>query len=504
MKNSYFTGKIYKDTISIYLKELKEKKDNLNKINLYPVPDGDTGNNLLATVESAYENLINIDSDKLDDISKAIFLGARSGSTGNSGAIISEYFRGLSETFEGHDKAELNLLSKAFKTAYESSYNSLMNPKEGTILTVAREIAEKAEVSDKTTLDEFINDLFFESKKSLLKTKDILSVLKNKDAFDAGAWGLYLFFSSLAKAIGLDVNDDITIDLEKNYFVYDDSFDFENPYDMEFKVAAQEKKIEPTLRASLSTLGDELITRDSSSGIYVHIHTSNPLRVIEEVYKISKIENIIIRDMQSQYADYSQDEMKSRKYHILAFGSSPGLIAMYAMSGADAAMDKELTNKKKNIINEYINSNTLILSTEKIQLNSPSSIYILNEVQILSVLISMYSEDLPSKSEIERLSSYTNYARLNHTEDVCHLIINEQIVKEVSTNDVKDYLDLAMEAIEKLNPQKGDSLTIYYGYDLTKDEINILLKRINDKYPDIDNIYTIFSGSENPIIVTIE
>ncbi|MDG2769850.1 hypothetical protein P7M38_25265, partial [Vibrio parahaemolyticus] len=174
---------------------------------------------------------------------------------------------------------------------------------------------------DKTTLDEFINDLFFESKKSLLKTKDILSVLKNKDAFDAGAWGLYLFFSSLAKAIGLDVNDDITIDLEKNYFVYDDSFDFENPYDMEFKVAAQKKKIEPTLRASLSTLGDELITRDSSSGIYVHIHTSNPLRVIEEVYKISKIENIIIRDMQSQYADYSQDEMKSRKYHILAFGS---------------------------------------------------------------------------------------------------------------------------------------------------------------------------------------
>lgn len=202
MPNLYFTGQIYRDALNIYYDELKEKKEHLNKINLYPVPDGDTGNNMFSTVESAYDALSNTASQRLDDVSKAIFNGARSGSTGNSGAILSEYFRGLSETFDGFEYADIPLFTKALRCGYESSYNSLMHPKEGTILTVAREVAEKSESSNQTTIDALIQELFFEAKKALLRTKDILSVLKNKDAYDAGAWGLYLFFSALAKAIG--------------------------------------------------------------------------------------------------------------------------------------------------------------------------------------------------------------------------------------------------------------------------------------------------------------
>lgn len=503
MTNLYFTGQIYRDALNIYYDELKEKKEHLNKINLYPVPDGDTGNNMFSTVESAYDALSNTASQRLDDVSKAIFNGARSGSTGNSGAILSEYFRGLSETFDGFEYADIPLFTKALRCGYESSYNSLMHPKEGTILTVAREVAEKSESSNQTTIDALIQELFFEAKKALLRTKDILSVLKNKDAYDAGAWGLYLFFSALAKAIGLDVNDDIDIDLEKNYFLYDDSFDFDNPYDMEFKISG-EKKLEPIIRSSLSSLGDELITRGSSSGIYVHIHTSNPIKVVEEVYKNSKIDNIIIRDMQSQYLDQSQDEVKSKGFHVLAFGSSPGLIALYAMSGADAAMDKELTNKKKNIINEYINSKTLILSSESINFEISKPIYLMNEIKILSVLVSMYADDLPSEEEIKRLSGYTNYAKLNHSSGICHLIINDKLIDQAKVADKNSILDLAMLAIEKLNPKKGDSITIYYGYEISKDDIDILLNKIDIKYPYIENKYTLFSASDSPIIITID
>lgn len=328
-----------------------------------------------------------------------------------------------------------------------------MRPKEGTILTVAREVAEKSELSNSSTLTDLIQELFFEAKKALLKTKDILSVLKNKDAYDAGAWGLYLFFSSLAKAVGIDVNDDIDIDLEKNYFLYDDSFDFENPYDMEFKISG-EINLEPIIRSSLSSLGDEFITRGSSSGIYVHVHTSNPLKVVEEVYKNSRISNIIIRDMHSQYVDQSNDELKFKDFHILAFGSSPGLIALYAMSGADAAMDKELTNKKKNIINEYINNKTLILSSENINLGTSKPIYLMNEIEILSVLVSMYTDNLPTEKEIRRLSSYTNYAKLNHSNDICHLLINGELIDQTRSVDKNAIIDLAMTAIEKLNPKK--------------------------------------------------
>lgn len=503
MSNLYLTGQIYRDALNIYCNELREKKEHLNKINLYPVPDGDTGNNMLSTVESAYESLSNTTSMRLDDVSKAIFLGARSGSTGNSGAILSEYFRGLSIIFDGFDKADLPLFCKALRYGYESSYNSLMHPKEGTILTVAREVAEKAESSDQTTLDALIQELFFEAKRALLRTKDILSVLKNKDAYDAGAWGLYLFFSSLAKAIGIDINDDIDIDLEKNYFLYDDSFDFDNPYDMEFKISG-ERKLEPIIRSSLSSLGDELITRGSSSGIYVHIHTSNPLKVVEEVYRNSKIDNIIIRDMQSQYLDQSQDKLKSKNFHILAFGSSPGLIALYAMSGADAAMDKELTNKKKNILNEYINSKTLILSSENINLKISTPIYLMDEIEIMSVLISMYAENLPDGKEIKRLSSYTNYAKLNHSSGICHLIINGTQVDEAKVTDKNVILDLAIHAIEKLKPQRGDSITIYYGCEISKEDIDILMDKIDIKYPYIENKFTLFSASDIPIIITID
>lgn len=503
MSNLYLTGQIYKDALKIYYDELRGKKEHLNKINLYPVPDGDTGSNMLSTVESAYDAVSSTTSLRLDDISKTIFHGARSGSAGNSGAILSEYFRGLSETFNGFDKADLPLFRKALRCSYESSYNSLMHPKEGTILTVAREVAEKAESSDQTTLDALIQELFFEAKKALLRTKDILSVLKNKDAYDAGAWGLYLFFSSLAKAVGIDINDDIDIDLEKNYFLYDDNFDFDNPYDMEFKISG-EKKLEPIIRSSLSSLGDELITRGSSSGIYVHIHTSNPLKVVEEVYKNSKIENIIIRDMQSQYLDQSQDEPKSKDFHVLAFGSSPGLIALYAMSGADAAMDKELTNKKKNIINEYINGKTLILSSENIDLDISKPVYLMNEIEIMSVLISMYADNLPDEKEIRRLSSYTNYAKLNHSSGICHLIINGDQVDQVKITDKNAILDIAMLGIEKLNPQKGDSISIYYGYELSKEDIDILMDKIDTKYPYIENKFTLFSASDIPIIITID
>jgi hypothetical protein len=208
--------------------------------------------------------------------------------------------------------------------------------------------------------------------------------------------------------------------------------------------------------------------------------------------------------MQSQYLDQSQDEIKSKDFHVLAFGSSPGLIALYAMSGADAAMDKELTNKKKNILNEYINSKTLILSSENINLGISKPIYLMDEIEIMSVLISMYADNLPEEKEIRRLSSYTNYAKLNHSSGICHLIINGAQVDQVKANDKNAILDMAMLAIEKLKPQRGDSISIYYGYELSKEDIDILMDKIDTKYPYIENKFTLFSASDIPIIITID
>ena len=186
-------------------KNLESKKEWINELNVFPVPDGDTGTNMTLTVMSAARDVSAIETPTMEDLCKAISSGSLKGARGNSGVILSQLLRGFTRGIKDHSELDTEILSDAFKRAVETAYKAVMKPKEGTILTVARGAAEKAEeLLDESdlTLEDFIERVIEEADDVLTRTPDMLPVLKQAGVVDSGGQGLLEFLKGARKGDG--------------------------------------------------------------------------------------------------------------------------------------------------------------------------------------------------------------------------------------------------------------------------------------------------------------
>ncbi len=340
--------------------QLRSNAEEVNKLNVFPVPDGDTGDNMRMTIESGIAAIENMDTDDLAEVMKVLSHGMLLGARGNSGVILSQFFAGTAKGFEGIDKADPAALGHALELGVKQAYTSVMTPTEGTILTVAREAVEYAvgRITPESTIRSFFADLVKEMHASLDRTPEILSVLKEAGVVDSGGAGLFYIIDGFNRVLnGEEISQEsYTIAPAKAPAASSSSFgpDSEMTYGYctEFLLQLQHKKtnidsfdIEP-LKVFLAEVGDSIVAFQTDSIVKVHVHTFTPEKVLAHCRQFGEFLTIKIENMSVQHTSIdegqTQEETKkessvtpTKKYGVVAVSNGPGIEKLFRELGTD-------------------------------------------------------------------------------------------------------------------------------------------------------------------------
>ena len=367
----YLGGLLLKKMAFGGAKELSSNADEVNKLNVFPVPDGDTGDNMRMTIESGISEMESVDSDNIgkvmDSFSHGMLLGAR----GNSGVILSQFFAGTAKGLGTTVKADVQTLGHALELGVKQAYSSVMTPTEGTILTVAREAVEYAvsRITPKSTIRSLFADLSDEMNRSLERTPEILTVLKEAGVVDSGAAGLYYIIDGFNRVLngGEDASSEVannseekknSIPVAKGTFGPDSVMSY--GYCTEFLLQLQNSKTNidefdvDALKEFLVGVGDSIVAFKTDSIVKVHVHTFVPETVLEYARKYGEFLTVKIENMSLQHSELD-DKMSdnvaasekkeepakkepSKRYGVVAVCNGAGMESLFSELGADVTV----------------------------------------------------------------------------------------------------------------------------------------------------------------------
>ena len=339
---------------------LEAKKEWINELNVFPVPDGDTGTNMSMTILSAAREVDALENPDMKSLAKAISSGSLRGARGNSGVILSQLFRGFSKVIAEYDTITVDVMARAMEKAVETAYKAVMKPAEGTILTVVRSAAEKAAEMALSTNDTVIfwNAVCSQAEETLAKTTDMLPQLKKAGVVDAGGKGLVIIFRAMGAVFeggSIAVPEEQAADSsgDSDSFrtavsEYDEEINY--TYCTEFMV--EKKKNCPDifmLRAYLETIGDCVVVVDDDEIIKVHVHTDNPGNAIQKGLEFGcfindpkpKIENMRIQHknkVQEARTEGFTPAEQEKEFGFVSVAAGHGLEAMFSDLGADVVV----------------------------------------------------------------------------------------------------------------------------------------------------------------------
>ena len=361
------TGKMLRDAIISGANAIINNKTTVDELNVFPVPDGDTGTNMSMTIGSAKKELEAMPDDAtVEKVASATSNAMLRGARGNSGVISSLLFRGFSKALKGKTTADAADLKAALRKGVDSAYKAVMKPTEGTILTVAREACEKAETMDTQDVVELWTAVVEAAKVSLANTPELLPVLKKAGVVDAGGQGIIFIFEGMLKVFkGEGMITEETVKEESSEFeakgIYSKDIDKDvvNAYRVEFIVNKNEKANEEKIRAYLESIGDNITVVDDEEKIKCYVHTSQPGRALTEAIKHGYLTRVRISNMAEKVSDLADeakalekqaeaaktDEVfkykavdKSVKFGFVAVAAGEGLENMFKDLGVDAVV----------------------------------------------------------------------------------------------------------------------------------------------------------------------
>ena len=361
------TGKMLRDAIISGANAIINNKTTVDELNVFPVPDGDTGTNMSMTIGSAKKELEAMPDDAtVEKVASATSNAMLRGARGNSGVISSLLFRGFSKALKGKTTADAADLKAALRKGVDSAYKAVMKPTEGTILTVAREACEKAETMDTQDVVELWTAVVEAAKVSLANTPELLPVLKKAGVVDAGGQGIIFIFEGMLKVFkGEGMITEETVKEESSEFeakgIYSKEIDKDvvNAYRVEFIVNKNEKANEEKIRAYLESIGDNITVVDDEETIKCYVHTSQPGRALTEAIKHGYLTRVRISNMAEKVSDLADeakalekqaeaaktDEVfkykavdKSVKFGFVAVAAGEGLKNMFKDLGVDAVV----------------------------------------------------------------------------------------------------------------------------------------------------------------------
>lgn len=522
-------------------KALDAKKEYINELNVFPVPDGDTGTNMTMTIMAAAKEVSSLDAPDMEQLGKSISSGSLRGARGNSGVIMSQIFRGFVKEIKGNSVLDVTILANAVQHAADIAYKAVMKPKEGTILTVARAGADKAmDILINDDIDDVIEfcDAVAESmEEALLKTPEMLPILKQAGVVDSGGEGLMTFLRGAVDALKGKVSD-FAINSKGNSKLVktsiDESADIKYGYCTEFIIMLGQSKdpVELELKDYLQKIGDCVVVVSDDEIVKVHVHTNDPGLAIQKALSYGqltsmKIDNMreehhekVIRDASKIAAKESsgkREEIKKtsqprKKTGFIVVSSGDGLSDIFYGLKADYIIEGGQTMNPStddllkaidnvNADNIFIlpnNGNIILAANQAKELTKDKNIIVIpskNIPQGIAALISYTEGSSASDNEKTMSEEMLNIKSGQVTYAVRDTNMDGKDIKKgdymgldgktiVSVE--KNVIDAAKKLADTLIDDKSELVSLYYGADATEEEAEALADKIIAAYSGVD------------------
>ncbi|MBR2449082.1 MAG: DAK2 domain-containing protein [Clostridia bacterium] len=518
-------GAMLKSMILTAAKLLEVNRANIDALNVFPVPDGDTGTNMSLTIQSAVKELVNCRSNKIVDVAEAVSKGALKGARGNSGVILSQVLRGFCNTLKKDDEIDTKLFAQALKSGAEIAYGAVSKPKEGTMLTVARMVSEHAQsVRGKhKDFETFLPEIISAGNKAVELTPTLLPVLKKAGVVDAGGKGLMLLYEGMYKAImGESVSEEAVVsDVDSAESLMDHADimslgDIEFAYCTEFFIINLKKKTTiadiERLREKLMSIGDSVIVIGDLEFVKVHVHTNQPGKALSEALELGELDRLKIENMLEQNrALMKKYEEEKKEMGMMSVSAGDGITSIFKDLMVDAVIEggqsmnpsaNDIANavRRINADNVFVfpNNKNIILAAEQAKaLVDNKKIHVIptkNVPQGFAAALA-FNPELPVDE---------NKANMIHSLDtvvvgqVTYAVRNTKLngfdlkVGDIMGLDNKkilakgaDVSQVAINLIEKLRSGE-EIITLYYGQDVKEEEAVALQETLMERYPDCD------------------
>ncbi|EOU1470951.1 DAK2 domain-containing protein [Clostridium perfringens] len=510
--------------------KLELQSEYVNSLNVFPVPDGDTGTNMSMTFRAAVKEIEGMDNKNIGEVSKKLAKGALMGARGNSGVILSQILRGISKGLEGKEEADASEFANALLEGSKSAYKAVMRPTEGTILTIVRTAGEVAVALKEDNITELMREVCRESKIMLDKTPEMLPALKKAKVVDSGGMGLLIILQGMQEALenGLKLTTGTPQAVKSSVAKAQRSEtmseeDIKFGYCTEFIILGDSNHAEE-FKSKVINKGDSLVVVGYEDVIKVHIHTNNPGKVLEEAVKFGELSKIKIDNMREEHREMLEGMYEEaaeteesvaagefKKYAFISVAMGEGMKNIFKDLGVDYVIEggqtmnpstQDILEAIEKLNAEHIfilpNNKNIIMAANQAAEISDKDIRVIPTKTIPQGItcITMFNpeadveentEELKEAMEMVKTTSVTYAVRDTEVDgkeikegNILGLV--EGKIKEVGEDPYK----VAEDLIDSLVDEDSELITIFYGKDCEEEKVDALIEKLEGKYEDLD------------------
>ncbi|MBE5945742.1 MAG: DAK2 domain-containing protein [Lachnospiraceae bacterium] len=516
---------------------LERNKDYINELNVFPVPDGDTGSNMSLTIMAAAKEVGALVNPTIEELAKTMSSGSLRGARGNSGVILSQLLRGFCREIREKKAITTTVLADGFVRGVETAYKAVMKPKEGTILTVAKGVAEKAvEMADKrVSIEEFAEAVIEHGNIVLAQTPEMLPVLKEAGVVDSGGQGLMEFLIGAYNGlIGKEIVEVKTLenapkvstvsseDIDTSHITFGYCTEFIIMLEKEYNMDIEEK-----FKEYLTSIGDSLVVVSDDEIVKVHVHTNHPGLAFEKGLEFGQLTNMKVDNMREEHrekvimeqdrkaaeeAEATKNQEPAKEYGFVSVSVGEGLDQIFTELGVDHIISGGQTMnpstddvlsaiEKVNAKNIFVfpnNKNIILAANQAASIEKEKNIIVIPSKTIpqgISALISFEPElsvDENKENMTEALSAVKSGQVTYAVRDTSidgkeiktgdYMGIDDAGIKSVGT----DITEVVKELISEMSDDSSELLSIYYGSDVSDEDASAMEAALSEAYPELE------------------
>jgi DAK2 domain fusion protein YloV len=498
---------------------LERHQEAINALNVYPVPDGDTGTNMLLTMQSAYQEIQESPEEEAGVIAQKVAHGALMGARGNSGVILSQIFRGFARSLEGVAAFDTVQFSAALREAAAMAYKGVIKPVEGTILTVARESAEASvnAAASSRDLRYVLEQVVREARASVMRTPSLLPVLAESGVVDAGGQGLLVILEGMLRyARGEQVDADIDLQAAVDLHTLHPEGEEGYGYDIQYIIHGEGLNVDE-IRDVINSMGDSALVVGDSRAVKVHVHSPEPGTPINYGASVGSLSRVIVENMQEQYQGFILSKAQQPAGPAEPLGGvgtvvvapGQGLTKVFESLGASVVVSggqtmnpstEDLLQAVERVPSDEViilpNNKNIVMAAEQAKSMSSKNVEVVHTITVpqgIAALLALnYQADLDTNAsvmteaaesiETAEITTAVRSVQINGIEieegEVIGLVNGKLKAKGRSPDEV------TMAALKEMQAEEYEIITIYYGESITADQAEALAAEIEEQYPE--------------------
>lgn len=513
-------GQGFKRLIRAGLVWLRHHQEAINILNVFPVPDGDTGTNMVLTMQSAWEEVAESPETNVGQIAHLVAHGALMGARGNSGVILSQIWRGLARGLDGKEIFTAADLAAAIEEGARTAYKGVIHPVEGTILTVAREVAEEATRAAAETEDLVVvlERIVHRAQDAVARTPDLLPILAEAGVVDAGGQGLYIVLEGMLRHLYGGTMAEVlvpvqTADLTAGPCLVEEGYG----YDVQFIIVGQGLDV-AAIRREIDAMGESTLVVGDPTAVKVHVHVPDPGVPLSYAVRLGSLQDVVVEDMQAQYQEFIgrrgqppmvQSPTAATEIGVIAVAAGEGLARVFASLGTATVVrggqtmnpsTEEILRAVENVPHDKViilpNNKNIILAAEQARDLSEKRVTVVPTRTIPQGVAALLALNYQASLE-ENAEGMMKAAQEVQTGEVTtatrDVTLNGVVVRQGQIIGIhngqlvvgKRTIEEAVEALlERMNVEDLEIVTFYYGADIRQDDAEALVTRLQKRYPE--------------------